>query len=82
MDAEDIYEFMHEDGHTTPEPKRFLILADVKLAWEYEIYADSVEEALEMWKSGDHEHNVTNEMMESVKATHIEDDEHNITELS
>jgi len=82
MDAEDIYEFMHEDGHTTPEPRRFLILADVECAWEYEIYADSQEEALEIWRSGNHEHHVTNEMMGSVKATQIEDDEYNVTKLS
>jgi hypothetical protein len=64
------------------KPRRFLVLADVECAWEYEIYADSQEEALEMWRSGNHEFHVTNEMMGNVKATHIEDDEYNVTKLS
>lgn len=64
------------------KPRRFLVLADVECAWEYEIYADSQEQALEMWRSGNHEFHVTNEMMGYVKATHIEDDEHNVTQLS
>ena len=62
--------------------RRFLVLADVECAWEYEIYADSQEEALEMWKTRNHEFYVSNEMIESVKATHIEDDEYNVTQLS
>ena len=65
----------------TTEPKRFLILADVDCSWEYEIYADSQEEALEMWRTGNHQYYVTNEMIEDVKATHIEDDNHEVTEL-
>ena len=64
------------------KPRRFLVLADVECAWEYEIYADNQEEALEMWKTGNHEHHVTNEMMGNVKATHIEDDEYSVTQLS
>lgn len=64
------------------KPRRFLVLADVECAWEYEIYADSQEEALEMWKAGNHEFHVSNEMIGSVKATHIEDDEYNVTQLS
>jgi hypothetical protein len=64
------------------EPRRFLVLADVECAWEYEIYANSQEEALKMWRSGNHEFHVNNEMIGSVKATHIEDDEYNVTQLS
>ena len=57
------------------KPRRFLVLADVEWAWEYEIHADSQEEALEMWRSGNHEFHINNEMIGNVKATHIEDDE-------
>lgn len=64
------------------EPKKFLILTKVDCSWEYEIYADSQEEALEMWRTGNHQYYVTNEIIEDVEATHIEDENHNVTELS
>ncbi len=56
----------------TTEPKRFVVLADVEVSWEYEIYADSQEEALEMWRTGDHEYHVINEITGDVKFVRIE----------
>ena len=64
------------------EPKRFLILADVDCSWEYEIYADSQEEALEMWRTGDYPFHVYQEHIGDVKATQIEDENYNVTKLS
>ncbi len=66
----------------TTEPKRFLILANVDCSWEYEIYADSQEEALEKWKTGDYPLNVYEEYIGDVKATQIQDDNYEVTELS
>ncbi len=53
-------------------PKRFVALCDVEVSWEYEIYADSEEEALEMWKTGNHEYHVINEITGDVHFIRIE----------
>lgn len=64
------------------EPKRFLIMCDIECSWEYEIFADTKEEALQMFKTGNHEYYVYQEHIGDIKATHIQDDNHNITDLS
>tara|TARA_R100000734_G_C3312096_1_gene103035 strand:+ start:571 stop:768 length:198 start_codon:yes stop_codon:yes gene_type:complete len=62
-----------------PKPKRFVVLADVEVSWEYEIYADNQEEALEMWNTGNHEYHVINEIAGDVKFVRIEKENTNDT---
>lgn len=61
------------------EDKTFKVWADIEVSWCYEVQAESKEEALKMFDSGNHDFDVVEEQVGSMKAVQIIDEDNNLT---